>query len=822
MFIHMEITVDQALQEGIEANHAGNLQRAEQLYRAILAVQPNNPEANHNLGILAVGVGRLRDALPYLKLAVNENPNNARFWVDYIHTLVQTKEFGTAKCELDAALTLGLSSEIVAQLMRMKNEIIQATDIGRDMKKRSVKKNAAQRTVRSSTSNRQLISPTPHEINDLLKAYNARNFQLAEKIAISFTRKYPNDGFGWNCLGVIQKNSGRTIAAEQNYRKAIEIKPDYADAYCNLGNLLRDQKRFDEALVCCFEAIRLCPNLAEGHNNLGNVLKDLDRLSDAEASFREAIRLQPTLPEAHYNLGNILKSAGRLMDAVSSYRHSIKLRPNYVEAYCNLGNVLREQKHFDEALVCFTNAIKINPEIDWMLGDKIHTNMYLCNWDSLSIDLEELKDKVARKKKVCTPFVALGITDDPDLHKAIAEIYVNDKCPSKDICFDNANISKNKKIKVGYYSGDFHSHATMHLMAELFENHNRDKFELYAFSFGPQINDKWNLRCKNAFDYYVECNNKSDTEVAQLSRQLGIDIAVDLKGFTTDSRTGIFANRAAPIQVNFLGYPGTAGAEYIDYLIGDKVITPESNYALYTEKLVLMPNCYQPNCRHREISTSPISRTSFGLPEQAIVFSSFNNNYKITPSIFATWMQILKAVEGSVLWLLSTNATAEKNLRKYAAESNVDPDRLIFAQNVSVEDHLNRMTLADMMLDTFPYGAHTTCSDALRVGLPVISLFGKSFASRVATSLLNAVGVAELSARSLEEYEAKAIDLALNPVKLTAIKKHLEANRLTSPLFNPELFAGYLETAYLAMYQRYRNGMAATHLYIDRNGNVST
>ena len=810
-FNYMKKTVEHALQVGIKANHAGNQLGAAEIFSGILKAQPNHPEANHNLGKLAIKVGKLQEAIAHFKLAVKQGPYQIQFWRDYINALVAIKEFKTAKRELEAGIELGLSLDLVVQLQIMMNEL-SAHEC--ETNKTGAKKNVPKGVARIIASNRQFRAPTTSEINTFLSVYNTGNFQLAEQIAIALTKKYPKNEFGWNCLGVIQKKTGQSASAEKSYRKAIEIKENFADAYSNLGNLLRMQNRLDEALACCYEAIRHNPKLSEGYNNLGNILQDLGRLTDAEAAFLEAIRLNPALPEAHFNLGYIYKCAGNLIDSTSSYEKAINLKPDYAEAHCNLANILREQKQFDDSLVYFNIAAKINPDIDWVHGDKIHTYMNLSNWTNLGIDIEELESKITNNKKACTPFVALGVVDEPSLHKLIAEIYVNAKCQIKSIGLDSTNISKSKKIKIGYYSADFHAHATMHLMAEMLEKHNKEKFEIYAFSFGPQTNDEWQARCKDAFDHYFECNKKTDIEVAQLSKQLAIDIAVDLKGYTTDSRPQIFAHRAAPVQVNFLGYPGTTGARYMDYLIGDKIVTPEINHKFYSEKLVLLPNCYQPNCRNRDISDEQVYRTEFGLPENGLVFSSFNDNYKITPDIFKSWMRILRYANESVLWLLATNESASNNLRAEAVKFGVNPNRLIFAEKLPIERHLNRMQLADVMLDTFPYGAHTTCSDALRVGLPVITLQGKSFGSRVASSLLTAISVPELITTSFAQYETLAIYLAKNPSKLMEIKSRIISNVPASPLFDSSSYTKNIESAYEAMLQRHLNGLPPDNIHI--------
>jgi predicted O-linked N-acetylglucosamine transferase (SPINDLY family) len=351
-------------------------------------------------------------------------------------------------------------------------------------------------------------------------------------------------------------------------------------------------------------------------------------------------------------------------------------------------------------------------------------------------------------------------------------------------------------------------------MAGLFELHNRDQFELIAFSFGPTTNDGMRQRLQEAFDQFIEVGNMLDVEVAKFSRELGIDIAIDLKGFTGDSRPNIFANRAAPIQVNYLGYPGTMGASYIDYIIADSILIPPELQQYYTEKVVYLPDSYQANDRKREISNRKFTRAEVGLPDNSFVYCCFNNNYKILPEVFEIWMRLLNTVERSVLWLLEDNPTAAKNLKSEAAQRGIDPGRLIFAPRLPTPDHLARHALADLFIDTFPCNAHTTASDALWAGLPLLTVQGESFASRVASSLLSAIGLTELITYTLEEYETLAIELANNQQKLKGIRHKLAQNRDTTPLFDTPQFTKHLENAYLQMYERYQADLPPEHIFV--------
>ena len=372
----------------------------------------------------------------------------------------------------------------------------------------------------------------------------------------------------------------------------------------------------------------------------------------------------------------------------------------------------------------------------------------------------------------------------------------------------------NKKIRIGYYSADYYEHATSYLIAELIELHDKSKFEIFGFSFGPDQDDKMRKRISKAFDQFIDVNLKSDKEVAQLSRDLKIDIAVDLKGFTQFSRFGIFVERCAPIQVNYLGHPGTLGADCIDYIIADKVLIPQKNQKDYSEKIIYLPHCYQVNDSNKKISDKVFTKKELGLPEDGFVFCCFNQSYKITPYVFDIWTRLLKRIDGSVLWLIKDSDIGVNNLKKEAQKRGVEPDRIIFADKISNAEHLARHRLADLFIDTFPYTAHTTCSDALWSSLPVVTRIGQSFVSRVSASLLTAIGLSELITKKEKEYEELAFKIANNKSLLNEIKKKLNKNKLIKPLFNTKLFTKNIESAFIIMHERYYLNMPIQNIEI--------
>ena len=440
--------------------------------------------------------------------------------------------------------------------------------------------------------------------------------------------------------------------------------------------------------------------------------------------------------------------------------------------------------------------------------------MQICDWSDAENQITELMQKIQRDEKATTPFSFLALSPSLSLQRKAAEIWVNEKHA---VNFELGSIPKRarqEKIRVGYFSSDYHNHATSYLMAELFEQHDKDRFELVAFSFGPDFSDEMRHRVSSAFDKFIDVRNQSDREVALLSRSLGIDLAIDLKGLTKYNRAGIFSFKAAPLQVNYLGYPGTTGADYMDYLIADRTLIPEESQQHYSEKIVYLPNSYQVNDSKRKIADKVFSREELGLPQSGFVFCCFNNNYKITPGMFDVWMRILKEVEGSVLWLLGDNPIAADNLRKEAQHRGVSAERLVFAKRMPLPEHLARHCIAHLFIDTLPCNAHTTASDALWAGLPVLTCTGDAFASRVAASLLGAVGLPELITSTPEAYQVLAVQLASNPERLKSIRQELQRNRLATPLFDSRLFTKHIEEAYAQIYERYHAGLPPEHIHI--------
>jgi predicted O-linked N-acetylglucosamine transferase (SPINDLY family) len=602
--------------------------------------------------------------------------------------------------------------------------------------------------------------------------------------------------------------------AQAVYRRVLEKDSRNFDALHMSGLIASRMKNPALAVELIGKAIEVNPNFAPAHSNLGASLKALQRLDEAVASYERAIALAPDTAEAHSNLGNALRELRRPTEALARYDHAIALKPDFADAFYNRGNALNDLKRLDETVASFSRALELNPRCEFLPGLLIHALHRICNWENFTSNNQFLETQLSDRQKASPPFLVCTTLDAPPLQKLAAQVWVQAKCPAKETLGPIQRKSSAGRIRIGYFSADFYDHATSYLMAELFELHDRERFELFAFSFGPDVQDTTQQRVTRAFDHFIDIQRLSDREAASRARECGIDIAVDLKGYTQESRPGIFSYRCAPVQVNYLGYPGTMGAQYMDYMIADKILIPTESQTYYSEKIVYMPHTYQVNDTKRVISDRVFTKSELGLPDTGFVFCCFNNSYKITPDTFDGWTRILKAVEGSVLWLLDDNPSATQNLRNAARERGVDPSRLIFGARMPLSEHLARHRYADLFLDTLPCNAHTTTSDALWAGLPVLTLPGASFAARVAASLLQAIELPELIASSQADYEQLAIELARNSSKLNAIQEKLTRNRLTAPLYNTPLFTRHLESAYLQMHQQNLRGLAPEHIVV--------
>lgn len=696
----------------------------------------------------------------------------------------------------------------------------------------------------ASSSYREAIAVNPLDADACLNLGFAlgeqQHYQEAEHALQRSLEINPALADAFYLLGVIAKKQGRAAIAIENFVRALDLKrdfervygdlcqmllesgqierakeivlkgiaacPEVADFHAHLGQLYAYENDLPRAIQHFQSALRLSPDHAQVHGSLGSVFRRSNRLEDAVASYDKLVSLNPASAEAFNDRGIVLGALGRHEEALASFEQVLALEPRHANALGNLGEMLGCLRRHDDAARTLARLIDIEPEYPYAVGNLFASRMYSCDWSRHESDLERLNSAVMQGKKAAEPFTLLAATESMAALLQCARTNVADACPPSDKPLWSGQRHAHDKIRVAYLSADFHDHATAYLMAELFERHDHQRFEIVALSFGPDSKGAMRQRLLRSFDRFVDVRAKSDREAAGLLRDMEIDIAIDLKGFTTDGRPGILAQRPAPVQVNYLGFPGSMGAEYIDYILADRYVVPEEHQRFYSEKVVWLPDSYQANDTRRQIAKTTPTRAECGLPASGFVFCCFNNNYKITPAVFDVWMRLLTEVSGSVLWLLQDNAAVPRNLRSEALRRGVAAQRLVFAPRLDLDRHLARHQVADLFLDTLPCNAHTTASDALWAGLPVLTCMGTTFPGRVAASLLNAVGLPELVTENLADYEALALKLARCPELLSDIRARLSRNRSEYPLFDTKRFCSHIESAYTLMWERHQRG----------------
>lgn len=605
------------------------------------------------------------------------------------------------------------------------------------------------------------------------------------------------------------RRRGDLAAAEAEHRAALRWLPGFGGIHFNLGVLLLDTGRAGEALAALLEATRLMPGFAPAWASLGAARMALGRFAAAEKACDAALERDPLLVAARLNRGAARRERGRFAEAHADFRAVLAMVPDLAEAWANLGVTVREIGDPAAAIPALTRALAIGlPDPGGVLAQLIQQKRHLCRWDGLPELSARLVGLVERQEtRTVPPWIFLGEGAGRDAELACARAYaawrtlgvgpLADPFPPR---------GAERRLRIGYLSSDFHEHATAVLIAELIERHDRDAFIVTGYSYGPDDGGPLRARLSHGFDRFVDLAGVPDGEAARRIRADGTDILIDLKGHTQGARPGICANRPAPVQATWLGYPGTTGAAFFDYVIADPVVAPPAHASAYSERIARLPWCYQPNDRTRSIASAP-TRTACGLPEDAVVFCCFNAAYKINPAIFRAWIRILRAVPGSVLWLLESHPEAAANLRREASALGFDPARLVFAPRRPLPEYLARYRLADLFLDTAPVGAHTTASDALWAGCPVLTVLGPSFAGRVAASLLRAAGLPELVMGSLADYEAAARRLAFDTDLRAVLRNHLAATRSSAALWDTDALARALEDLYRRMWAERTGGV---------------
>ncbi|MDA8802634.1 tetratricopeptide repeat protein [Amylibacter sp.] len=645
------------------------------------------------------------------------------------------------------------------------------------------------------------------DIYNIQGAANAamNNFQKAIGYYLKITKINPNSETAFFNIAVMYDSLNLPEDAIENYYKAIKNQPIYADAYNNMGSAYIKINKPDKAMEAYNKVIQLVPNHAYAHNNIGNIYMTEQSFDKAIKAFKMAIFFNPNYADAYNSLGEAYLNMKNITEAHKAFEKVLIINPNHIKGLLNMGSLHELNAEHKKSIQLYSKAYLNDPENDSILALKITQQSYICDIDEIKKDNSKIKH-AGTYRYIVRPFDSFAQDDEPIRHQLRAAKYTN-KYFRENRHLRPSNLeTRPKRIRLGYISSDFKEHAVSYLIAKVLETHNRDEFKLFGYSISSSKLDNMGKRIRKSFDVFQEVDKFSDKEIALIIQKNKIDILIDLNGHTINSRTGIFAYKPSKIQINFLGFPGTMGAEFIDYIIADNVVIPNKFNNFYSEKIIRLPHSYMPTDNTRVISNRPITREEMGLPTNSVVLCCFNNTYKISVDEFNIWMRILSKIENSVLWLKMENELAKKNIHIAAEKRGVDPSRIIFADFIKMEDHLARYTLADIFLDTFNFNGHTTAADALWAGTPLITKLGKSFAARVAGSLLTATGLTELITNTEKEYEALIIQLANNPLELEKIKEKLKKNSISNSLFDTEKYTFNLEKAYHKAYENYTKG----------------
>ncbi len=816
---------------GDEYLEQGKLADATECYQQAVSINPGNAEAHCSLGIVFFQQDLLEDAERHLKQAILIDSKMAKACYFLGATALKQGKLNESIENLNKALELKPDAEIIyrdlcyalfqsGQIETAKKVVIKGIGLNPDF-----------------ADFHSFLGNLYYHEKELDKAI--ASYQKTLSIQPDYAAVHAN-------LGRIFQDRGNLDEAIDSYRKVLELRPDYVDLHFDLGELLQKQGKLDDALACYQKALALNPGLAKAQVSLGNTFKEQGRPDEAIACYRKALALKPDAPEVHYNLGVTFKAQGKLDEAIACYRKALALKPDFAEAHSNLGNVFLEQCKLNEAVACYNKALAINPdlvdtysnlgiafveqgkrneavscfrrvlELDpehyTAQANMLHQLQHMCEWKDFESNIQAVRRAVfevpSSARNRIDPFVFMALPGTTaEEQKRCAEKWVKSVFQPAVSLRNKLGFefrrTPNNKISVGYLSADFRQHPVSFLMAEVFELHDRSRFHISAYAYDTDGSSAMRERLEMAFDNFVDIRNDSCEEAAMKIYQDHIDILVDLTGYTQNNRSKILALRPVPIQVNYLGYPGTMGADFVDYLIADRFTVPPEKRNQYTENVVWLPDCFQANDRSRIRPASP-GRKACGLPEEVVVLCCFNQTLKITPEMFDIWCRLLKAAPGSILWLPASTPQVEGNLRRETENRGVEAGRLIMAPLLDREKHLARLQCADLFLDTLPFNAGTTCSDALWMGLPVVTCAGDAFISRMAGSLLSAINVPELITFNLEDYYNLALDLVMNEEKREGIRNKIIANRDTAPLFDSERFTRNLEAAYTKMMSELR------------------
>ena len=647
--------------------------------------------------------------------------------------------------------------------------------------------------------------PPKAQLQELTRLYNQGLYQQALEAAEKLAKQFPQSLETLAIIGAVSFEVKDFDRALNCYQLVAQRAPEFADTYFKMGIVFGHKGDLIAAMASFQKTLDINPDHAQAHNSIGIMQLKSGELDAAFASASNALRLVPDYAEAHKTIGDVCFERHDLKAAVDSYRRALELNPDAVPVHNNLAAACLAYGDRVGAIQSYDALLKVQPDHQEAWAKKLHQMAHLCDWSAFDPDFIS---SLGLNSPDITPFSLLTLEDAPERHLIRSKIHARSQYSFVPQPFAAKTETKSDRLRIGYFSADVHQHPVMVLLAKVLQMHDRNRFEIFFYGFSPKKSDPLRERIIAAVDVYDDVLQMRDIDIAHLARQDGIDIAIDLNGYTENSRSGIFAHRAAPVQISYLGYPGSMGADFIDYIVADKNLIPESSQVNYSEKPIYLPHHYQAQDNELPIDQAAPNRTELGLPENGFVFCALSNSYKITPAEFDLWMRLLQAVDGSVLWLLQGNTSVLKNLMFEAAKRGVDPARLVFATHTDHGQYLARFQRADLYLDTFIYNAGATASNALWAGLPVLTKRGHGYTARMAASLLNSIELPELITDSEQAYEALAIDLATNPVRMAAVKAKLVANRRTTPLFNTELFTRHLEEGYQQAYDRYSEGKA--------------
>jgi len=750
-------------------------------YDRALALAPEAPEVLLNRGNALFELSRHAEALANYDTALTRAPGNPMLWSNRGNALAELGRNDDAMESFSKALTID-PCNAAAHIGRsgLLSDAGRNEDALRDLE--AVDEESAELDYR-----RGMLLLRLKRNHEALKVFS-RSIALEPGDAQSHIGRAM-------ALGALMRDQEALGAVDM----ALRLSPENPDAWNSRANILLRLRRYEGALICSDRLVRLNRTSAAAWHNRGAALYGLRRFREALAAYEKALSLDEQNASTWNNSAVTLMSLGSNEPALANFARALEINALDPAIWSARAKALTNFGRFAEAAKDCERALALDAGNISAQRLAIHARLRACDWSRREADKNAIRSALAAGRRLIDPLDCLAMLGSGAENLAAAKLWTLEEFPPESPLVSPAAHVAHQRIRIGYLTTDFREHVMGFLMAGVFEHHDKGRFETVGLSLAPRDNGATQARIAAALDRLVDLHEVSDAAAANLISGMQLDILVDLNGHTGNARTGILARRPAPIQVNFLGYPGTMGAPYIDYLIADRVIVPQSQPGFYSEQIISLPDCYQPNDRSRKVAETFPLRQSAGLPEAGFVFCSFNNNYKITPEIFDTWMRLLRAVDDSLLWLLEDNTLAAANLRREAAQRGVSEQRLVFAQRVPQPAHLARHVLADLFLDTTPYNAHTTASDALWMGLPVVTCPGNSFQSRVAASILTAAGAPELIAPTLPDYEALALGLARDPKSLSSIRARLADNRDTCTLFDIGRFTRNLEDAYITI-----------------------